>query len=380
MTHSVEHTSVDLTEYGKLSLAEVVDRIATESDRRALHEFHHNRPIFRAKGGPPVLFATFVTTVLHSRAGGRALPAVLTDQAYDLTVDKFLLLPAENGRETAGPLKHAPIDCRYYFGMLSRAVQAWRNGHETATELAVETAAARIVQRHVVRHCWLSVLEAKRRRRTGRSRYCWQLAAGSITVWMPQWLSGRSRKAWLEANIPSPDPTRPNEKERVQTLIDEHLGATRCRAFDERRHYPSTATNMEAQLEMAVEEEMVSRGLASFVADEKALRMTEQRPAIRRLGVEGLRALVYRAFDNLTSGCDNDGAVAQAFGLSKATFSRFAGQRWATNGQHPPDLWLNVARALACFAPFRDVARAAGVSKSVTSLIETHGTWDGHDE
>ena len=37
--------------------------------------------------------------------------------------------------------------------------------------------------------------------------------------------------------------------------------------------------------------------------------------------------------------------------------------KWSPNGQRPPDLWLNVARALTCFAPFRNAAHAAGVSK-----------------
>ena len=125
---------------------------------------------------------------------------------------------------------------------------------------------------------------------------------------------------------------------------------------------------------------MTVRGLATFVADEKALRMAEQRPAIRRLGAEGLCALVHRVFDDVTSGGLGDGTVARAFGLSKATFSRFAGRCWSPNGQRPPDLWLNVARALACFAPFRNAAHAARVWQEVQSVTQVHGTWEDSDE
>ena len=63
--------------------------------------------------------------------------------------------------------------------------------------------------------------------------------------------------------------------------------------------------------------------------------------------------------------------MADSFGLSAATFSRFAGSRWrkASQGQ-VPDLWMNTAEMLASHAVFTEAAEEAGVLGQVEQLLQ----------
>jgi len=123
-------------------------------------------------------------------------------------------------------------------------------------------------------------------------------------------------------------------------------------------------------LAILIRREADASDLAATVAQEKAEAIHEQRPAIQALGVSALRALVLRIFDALAEGHYEDSMLADAFGLSKATFSRFAGSRWqAGDNARVPDLWLNVARTLSAHTAFGEAAQRAGVWARVEEVL-----------
>ena len=62
--------------------------------------------------------------------------------------------------------------------------------------------------------------------------------------------------------------------------------------------------------------------------------------------------------------------LADAFGISRATFTRFAGSRWKMDADgRVPDLWANTAQTLAAHAPFMEAAEEAGVWNNVELIL-----------
>lgn len=364
----------------------LIRRIACHGDRAALDEFHNHRRIFQYKHGPPLLLVDFVAMVFATERRVRAfgLPSEVLDRAYDLTVDKFFQVPAEPVPEDgtaedngSNPLKRAGPDCRHYFRIMARNIDAWQHKHPQLDPLALEAATARIAQRRVAFHCWWSCLEACRGARRAWSRFTWRRPDGNVLVWMPRWLPAAHRRAWLERHLPAADPRRANEKQRIQEIIDSHLGLGEAVPFDDTMH-SSPSGRIGSVLDLLVQAEVAQRGLAGFVAREKSDRIAEQRPAIRRLGPARLRAMIRRVFENLETDGGEDHAIAAAFGLSRATFSRFAGRRWKSGDPRPiPDLWFNVAAVAGRFAMFRELAAAAGVLNEVAASM--HSRQRGED-
>lgn len=363
----------------------LIRRIADHGERAALDEFHSHRRVFRIRDGSPLLLAEFVRAVLNGERGGGflGLRTQLLDRAYDLTVDKFCRLPgatdALQGRD--GHVKGRGTDCRYYFRMLAGLNLAWKNRHPEADSLAIEAAVAQILQRRVACHCWLSCLEAGRSLWEPSSRFTWCLSGGAVTVWMPRWLSRRQRRAWLEANVPFPDLSCVGEKQRIQATIDAHFGTLQPVMFDECAHKAKTAPGYSPAIDELIEHELTHRGLAEFVAREKCIRIGRQRTTIRRLGKKRLTRLILGAFENHVSAPSRDNEIAAAFGLSFATYSRFAGRDWGLDSKQPiPDLWLNAARVVASFGPFRDLAQSAGILDKIEEVVLRYGDWEPIDE
>jgi hypothetical protein len=84
--------------YRHLSLLQLADRIARESDGGALHELHDRRKVFCYRGGELLRLAEFVDRLRredHSRSwcGG---DSGIVDRAYDLTI----ALPLPETRRT----------------------------------------------------------------------------------------------------------------------------------------------------------------------------------------------------------------------------------------------------------------------------------------
>ena len=227
--------------------------------------------------------------------------------------------------------------------------------------------AGTLLQSLVTHHFRLACLEARRSADPVRSRYVWQLTGVTITVYMPNALSGRDRAAWLEANVDDPDPTRPGEQARVQAIVDRHLGVPRRFRLAEAS---VEATAVEASdVTALVQKEVTVTGLAEVVAREKAETIGRQRPAIRRLGPDRLADLVRRIFSAVSEGAYEEKALAERFGLSRPTFTRFAGSRWRSGKAGIPDLWRNVAHTLAGHKAFIETARQAGLWGAVETIV-----------
>jgi hypothetical protein len=83
-----------------------------------------------------------------------------------------------------------------------------------------------------------------------------------------------------------------------------------------------------------------------------------------------LKRLILRIFKDLSGGKYEDKKVARRFGLSKATFSRFAGSRWLTTQSAVPDLWRNTAEVLSTHPIFKEVAINTGFWEQVQSALK----------
>ncbi len=338
--------------------------------RQALEEFHGYRPVFRLRGGPSLLLVELVDALREEYATRRIAghdPSV-PDRAYDLTIDKFSNL---SGTPRHGsPVKQNGPDCRLYFGAALHHAEVWRRSHPSADALQEETAIARHLQRLVIRHFHLSCLDAKRSGDRTRTRYAWSVGGGVIYVWLPSRLPGNQRRAWLDANVDDPDPARPGEAKRVQAIVDMLLGRVSILSLGHNAHKLPADRAEDVPLRWLLEGEVTTRGLAETVAGEKVNNLEGQRKAIRALGGPNLRGLILRAFEDLSRECYRDSALANAFGLSKATFSRFAGSRWQTNSKSVvPDLWINTARVLAHHSDFVEMAREAGVWPKIEVIV-----------
>jgi len=366
----------DTNQYGFLSLYELMRRIADEGDRQALIEFH-NRPLFIFRGEGSLTCSEYIDRhrkMLSLFGRGTANSFEIADQAYDLTIDKFSNLSIAqrqlNKRSTGkNNLKQDGSKCRYYL----RAGLNWldktfkTSPYKSQLEFESRTAAA--VQGLVRRHFHLSVLEVKRKINPLWSRYYWDIGDGKICLRLPVHLKGGERKDWLEKNIDSLDPAKPGERKRIQNQIYRRLGNLRLIPFDEAVH----GTKIENNEHNLCQNIDVCKSLGKIVADEKTGNIEKQRRAIRVLGKDILKRMIQYIFQNV--GCDDykDNEVADSYGLSKATFSRFAGSYWKNSNKSIPDLWLNTAQVLSIHPDFKDAAVEAGVWGQVSKTIEKGG-------
>jgi len=358
-------------DYRRMPLLELIRQIASQGDRTALTELHENRPLFRYEGEKDLLMAAFLLRMKESRlarkwTGGNGMAL---ENAYDLTLDKFSNLPAgsaEKGtaHETGGP------DCRYYYrAYYDYCVARLPQGGRRQNGMNAELRAAAMLQGMVARHFYLSCLESRRRAQHLIRRYLWQKDGCALGLWMPSTLPGSRCRQWLETNVPDCDPRRAGERERVQSIVNLRLTRPRVIPLD---RVAGGASEVAAPVSSLIEAEISVQGLARTVADEKAQNIDHQRPAIQALGKEKLRRLVLGVFDSVANGesCAKD--LADAYGLSYPTFSRFAGSRWnrpegGATAREPPDLWTNTARVLSLHSGFIEAADKAGLLTEASS-------------
>jgi hypothetical protein len=349
-----------------LSLVDLVAQIV-EGNEAALREFHEERTVFSFRDDKALLFACYVDRL---RGSASESGTTVADEAYSLTVDKFNRLPSV----TAGPgndcseARTGP-DCRIYFRPFLLTIERRRSQRRPLSLLEEEFASARLLQGHVRRHFRLSVLECYRRACPGMSRYVWQLPAGNISVMMPEFISGRARKQWLEGHVENPDPRHPDESQRVQGIVNQQLGSAVV-SGDSVESWALEVT--EGAGTRYFDDPDLVVDLAEAVAEEKADNIDEQRQSIRELGPVALNAMIRRIFSTLSDGEGCDREIADAFGLSRIAFSRFAGTRWGVRSSIP-DLWANTAHVLAGDRRFADVAKAMGVWPGVERMSRASG-------
>ena len=377
MTRGIKQSNED---YHAVSTDTLIQRIVYHADRAALDEFANHRRLFRHNDGPPLLLVEFVGAVLLTGPTARTfgLPTSVFERAYDLTIDKFSRLPADVDPDTKAlasedgePLKPGGTDCRHYFKVMADTIRIRRQREPRPDPLSLEAATARIAQRCVARHCWWSFREACRQLKPGWSRYRWDRPDGSILVWLPRRLPASRRREWLESHVEEVDPDRPEEQRRIQGMIDAYFGPAESVPFDEASHSGSARGRADSVLDLIIQGEVAARGLVDFVAKEKALRLHEQRPTVRHLGPARLEAMIRCALDDPETNHRTDRAIAESFGLSPATFSRFAGRRRESGDDRPlSDLGLNVARIVDRFPAFRELAASLRILDRIEAIVD----------
>jgi hypothetical protein len=335
-----------IQDYRQLPLLCLLERIATAGDQAALRELHDHRTLFRHRDSGPLLLAQFVdrlrsSSLAHRLAGS---DTAVRDRAYDLTIDKFTRMPT--GRE---PGDRRGPDCRRYYRFCLARIARSRQGAPLAGDrLESEKEAACGLQGYVVWQFRRSCLEARRSANPALCRVAWTVGRGVVHLHMPRSMPPGQRRAWLQAHVDDPDPARPGERHRIQAIVDRHLLMPAFLPLQQVPHLHGSPAQTSADF----------GDLAEVVADEKARNVQHQRPAIRALGPSVLACMIRQIFADLGDGRYQAEGLARSFGLSKPTFSRFAGSRWAGRGTHPiPDLWANTARVLATHPAFAQAAR-----------------------
>jgi len=359
----------EVVDYRRLPLLELARRIASQGDRVALNELHANRALFHYEGDRSLVMVAFLlrlkeSGLAHKWTGGNGMAL---EDAYNEVVDRFSNVPpGSNDKRNSQRETHGP-DCRYYYkAYYDYTVEKLRRNKRRKSRIQVELIAAASLQRMVIRHFYLSCLESRRRVQHLVRRYFWQRNGDSLGIWMPFVLSGKQCQQWLEANVPDYDPGRTGERERAQNIVNARLTRPRMIPLDRVAGGAEEVPAPEDPVSSMVEAEISIHRLAQTVAEEKAENIDHQRPAIQALGKEKLRQLVLGVFESVVKdeSCAKD--LAESFGLSSATFSRFAGNHWsrgeaAVTKREPPDLWKNTARLLSHHPGFVEAADKTGV-------------------
>ncbi len=367
--------------YGALSFVSLLELVVDAGDPAAHREFHNHRTPFKGRSDEPLRCAEFIAFLRAAELAGlsrrRAASDEIIESAYDLTIDKFSRLPGGNGRSGAGltgKQETKGIDCRHYIRAFLDYYTACQSERASMGRIEGERVASRLLQRLVERHFALSLKEARRSANPFVSRYEWKVNGAAIHVIFPKEFPGQQRRVWLEENVENPDPHRPGEKERVQRIIDAGLHKRRFVRLEESETSPTSLSSSGRLDSWAFLYGFSVEGLATVVAEEKASQILLQRPVIRSIGSKRLRRMILEVFDSLESSDSSDWRIAERFGLSKASFSRFAGRRWRERfSEDPqariPDLWLNTARALSNHPHFAEAAKEAGVWPRVTEVL-----------
>jgi hypothetical protein len=207
---------------------------------------------------------------------------------------------------------------------------------------------------------------------------------GEITLRVPVQVGARQVRQWLGETFPDVDPGRQGEQERIQEQVDRTFITLTSASWEEGDVGSVYADDGPSPAEYLLWKEETEeagvrmRHLVSAVSDEKADHIDDLRPSIRRLGADKLRRLIARVFRDLMHPEHRDAAIARDFGLSRATFSRFAGSRWheGLDSGEPlriPDLWQNLAHVMARDPVFLAAATRAGVLGSLSRSLDAMG-------
>ena len=376
-TETLSSSSISLrdrTHYGKLTLLQLAERIV-DGDTKALKHLHDHRLMRHKRWKHPVPLAKYIAGLKDSKMARTwsGHDDLVLDEAYNLTIDKVCNIPASV--ENAGEPSRRDVDCRHYFKAFivcaKEQLEAKPPTNAIEAEIAVTETLLRLIRRHFLLSCW----EAKRRRQKLRRRYMWMVNGKKLYLWLPLELPSHRCREWLTENIPDVDPHRPGEKYRVQAVVDRLLAKKKIFYFSDLNKIDEELPPSPHSIPWIIRDEISTQGLAEAVATEKVENIKEQRPAIRLLGQDKLKELIRTVFISIAYADYVEKDIARRFGLSCATFSRFAGAHWEKCRDDrvavvPPDLWKNTAEVLSGHPDFIIAAEKAGVWKQVSQMSQ----------
>ena len=355
--------------YSGMSLLELIECIFKNRDRQAVSELHENRKLFPCGQNNRRRLVEHIAAIAQTPLARRwcGYDDMILDYAIDLTFDKFYNIPTSTVKLQRS--KQQGPDCCYYFKAFYDYATAMLVKEQPSNAFNAEIVTVWILQKFIERHFHFSCLESKRKVSKLVRRYMWELDGKTLYIWLPLNIPARESRKWLETNIPDVNPKQHGEQERVQEIVNKLL--TRGEIIPIHRIYDSVNSIPadKVTLPSNIQEKITVDGLAEAVADEKAENIRYQRPAISQLGKEQLKKLIQTIFAKLACEDYVEQTIAALFGLSKATFSRFAGNRWNSDlDETVPDLWRNTAQTLSGHSSFIMVAKNAGVWKQVSRV------------
>jgi hypothetical protein len=375
---SIEDTTIDYQDLDKrpwlLTLLQLLCRIVYHSDNEARNELHDNRVLFHHKHKCKYRLAEYIDALRGSALARKWCGhETMVMEAYNLTIDKFFNIPDKTDNDEQARL-HGP-DCRYYLEACIQYMTQLLNEKSPPNALAAEMIFSEALAGMAERQFRFSCLEAQRKARRFDRRYRWRSPGGDLYVRLPSAVPRQQCRTWLETNIGEVNPQRHGEKERVQAMINRLLAKKQIFLLSELHHIEERLPSITDPLPFMIEEQISVDGLATVVAEEKSENIKQQRPTIRLLGKDKLKELIHAIFTRLADGDYVEKDIACSFGLSAATFCRFAGARWKKDGDdmtanHVPDLWRNTAHTLAGHSDFITAAQKAGVWKRVREILK----------
>jgi hypothetical protein len=300
----------------------------------------------------------------------------IDDAAYDLTIRKFAELPlekdySEKKDNISKKLKQKQVDCRNYYRVVLSKLKDWKERNPDVSELDEERMIGEILQKLVVKHYHWSRREFLRKKRPFSVRYIHKINNKTISLWYPAGLRAEDFRKWVKQNLSKPVKDVSGEQNRLQGELDK-LFYQGSLPLDE--YMDSKSDTVLQSIEYTSETGLSAANLAKAVASDKLYRINALRPAIKKLGKKSLAQLIFRIFDDIDRDSFKDNEIANDFGLSKATFSRFAGSNWK-NKSDPneivsvPDLWKNTAKVIASDPDFCETAHHAGILKYIRNII-----------
>lgn len=367
--------------YLRKSTVELVQLIAGESDRTALRVLLDTRRLFSLKNKTPLLLPEFLMKLKDSLAvieGKYDIKASdFAECVYDLTLAKFSNFPdhpKKSSNSKMEPVRGTGIDCRNCYRAFLRAFQQRKDTGEITSNLHEESEVGLLLQQLVYKNFLWSKLECMRDNPFSR-RYNWEIKGMKIYLWYPSHMTAKEFKEWLNSNIKDLDPTnQKNEQKRIQSIIDKNLIKGYQISLEGSGLARTKVTKEEPSSIESLEGHMFGRNLAYAVAHKKIKNIHKLRPAIRKLGRKELKQLILKIFSEIEHGDYDITRVAEEYGISKATLSRFAGSTWfekmqANNLITIPDLWKNTAKILGQNPVFMETVITSGFAVQLEEAL-----------
>lgn len=363
----------------KKSTVELVRQIVEDTDKLALKVLLDTRRLFCLKDQPPLSLPEFLMKLRDRMAPPKYYDAEdgkLADCTYDLTLAKYANLPDlqnENSNSNKYSLIGTMVDCRNYYRAFLNSMQLKKRQGIFSNPFKEESYAGKSLQSLVYKNFSRSKMEC-RRKSPFSIRYTLEVKGRRITLWYPSYMTAKEFREWLEKNVKDVNPNNPNEQSRIQSLINANLSRTYIVSMD----VPGVDRNLGMEEELSSSElqegHMFVDSLAETVAREKARNIQILRPGIRKLGEKTIERLVLQIFSDLSDGGYKVTRIAEQYGISKATLSRFAGSKWFEKTQGDelvgiPDLWKNTAEILGGTPTFMETVVTSGVAGRLEEIL-----------
>lgn len=281
------------------------------------------------------------------------------DRVYELTNARFIEFPKENSRGEG---------CLNQYNHILNVV---RESDYPEDSIKIEQLISAELKKTIRRQFYLCIKEGHRQINPFQKRYEWRRDGKKIIMlYRPTTVDVGSVTRWLDESFPVIDDTDPEFKEKVQDALDQRFGSGFFIRLDE--EYDDGDQKFE--IPVAPKEYDASpdyQEIISWVVKRKDLEFDELRSGIQNLGRERVKELVFEIMDSNSKGKYEQNKIAEAFGVSKSTMSRFAGTKWDTEQETVPDLWRNAIRVILAKPEFIELAAENGLENIIKELTAT---------